>query len=144
MEVFTTDPAAWRSSSRPTSVEPVNDTLRTRGSASRTSAIRALRRDGTTLTTPSGTPASASSAPSASAVSGVSEAGLRTTVQPAARAGPILRVAMAAGKFHGVMSSATPTGWRSTMILLVPAGAVWTEPAARTASSAYQRKNSAA
>ena len=46
----------------------------------------------------------------ASAVSGVSAAGLSTTVQPAARAGAILRVAMAAGKFHGVTSAATPTG----------------------------------
>ena len=58
------------------------------------------------MTTPSGTPASASSAAIASAVSGVSPAGLSTTGQPAARAGPILRVAIAAGKFHGVISSA--------------------------------------
>ena len=43
-------------------------------------------------------------------VSGVSDAGLSTTVQPAASAGPILRVAMAAGKFHGVTSTATPAG----------------------------------
>ena len=42
----------------------------------------------------------------ASAVSGVSVAGLSTTVQPAASAGPILRVAIAAGKFHGVTSTA--------------------------------------
>jgi hypothetical protein len=80
----------------------------------------------------------------ANAVSGVSVAGLRTTVQPAASAGPILRVAIAAGKFHGVTRTATPIGCRSTMILFVPAGAVCTVPAARTASSAYQRKNSAA
>ncbi len=46
----------------------------------------------------------------ASADSGVSLAGLSTTVQPAASAGPILRVAMAAGKFHGVISTLTPTG----------------------------------
>ena len=58
-----------------------------------------------TLTTPSGTPASASSPAMASAVSGVSSAGLSTTVQPAASAGPILRVAIAAGKFHGVTST---------------------------------------
>ena len=43
-------------------------------------------------------------------------------MQPAARAGAILRAAIAAGKFHGVTSSATPTGWCSTMILLAPAG----------------------
>jgi hypothetical protein len=80
----------------------------------------------------------------ASAVSGVSLAGLSTTVQPAASAGPILRVAIAAGKFHGVMSTATPIGCRSTRIRLVPDGAVCTVPSARTASSEYQRKNSAA
>ena len=32
-------------------------------------------------------------------------------MQPAASAGPILRVAIAAGKFHGVTSTQTPTGW---------------------------------
>ena len=80
----------------------------------------------------------------ASAVSGVSLAGLSTTVQPAASAGPILRVAIAAGKFHGVISRLTPTGWCGTRIRLAPVGAVDSEPTFRTASSAYQRKNSAA
>ena len=77
-------------------------------------------------------------------MSGVSLAGLSTTVQPAARAGPIFRVAIAAGKFHGVMSTLTPTGCRVTRMRLAPDGAVSTEPSIRTASSAYQRKNSAA
>ena len=44
------------------------------------------------------------------AVKGVSEAAFKITVQPAARAGPIFRVAIAAGKFHGVMSRETPIG----------------------------------
>ena len=79
----------------------------------------------------------------ASAVSGVSEAGLSTTVQPAASAGPILRVAIAAGKFHGVTSTETPTGCRMTRILFAPEGACISTPSIRTASSAYQRKNSA-
>ena len=65
-------------------------------------------------------------------------------MHPAASAGPILRVAIAAGKFHGVTSTAMPTGCCSTMILFAPDGAVITSPMARTASSAYQRKNSAA
>ena len=65
-------------------------------------------------------------------------------MQPAASAGPILRVAIAAGKFHGVTSTQMPTGCCSTTILLAPDGAVITLPDARTASSAYQRKNSAA
>jgi hypothetical protein len=60
----------------------------------------------------------------ASAVSGVSGAGFSTTVQPAASAGPILRVAIAAGKFHGVTNTATPIGWRSTRMRLAPPGAV--------------------
>ena len=97
-----------------------------------------------TLTTPGGTPASSRIAAIASAVSGVSLAGLSTTVQPAASAGPILRVAIAAGKFHGVTSTQTPTGWRETMMRLRPDGAVASAPRCRTASSAYQRKNSAA
>jgi len=98
----------------------------------------------TTFTTPGGTPASRRMSATANAHSGVSLAGLSTTVQPAASAGPILRVAMAAGKFHGVTSTLTPTGWRSTMMRLAPDGAVVTAPSIRTASSAYQRKNSAA
>ena len=49
-----------------------------------------------------------------SAVSGVAEAGLTIIVQPAASAGPSLRVIIAAGKFQGVIAAVTPTGWRST------------------------------
>ncbi len=101
------------------------------------------RRDGITLTTPAGTPASSSNGISASMVSGVSEAGLSTTVQPAASAGPILRVAMAAGKFHGVTSTATPAGRCWTRMRAPEAGACDTWPTLRTASSAFQRKNSA-
>ena len=46
------------------------------------------------------------------AVSGVSLAGFRTTVQPAARAGDTLRVIIEHGKFHGVIAPQTPIGWR--------------------------------
>ena len=62
------------------------------------------------FTTPGGTPASASSSASSSIVSGVSDAGLSTTEHPAASAGAILRVAIAAGKFHGVIRYEGPTG----------------------------------
>ena len=55
----------------------------------------------TRLTTPRGTPARASTSTTYAAVSGVSRAGLRIVVQPAASAGASLRVAIAAGKFHG-------------------------------------------
>ena len=144
IEQFTTWSAASLSSTRPTSVEPVKESLRTRGSCSIAETTAPERRAGSTLTTPAGTPASSRIFAISSAVSGVSEAGLRMTVQPAASAGPILRVAIAAGKFHGVTSTAMPTGCCSTTILLAPDGAVMTEPEPRTASSAYQRKNSAA
>ena len=66
------------------------------------------------------------------------------TVQPAASAGPIFLVAIAAGKFQGVTSTQMPTGRRITMIRLLPDGAIPSAPSKRTASSLYQRKNSAA
>ena len=64
----------------------------------------------TTFSTPAGTPASTARRAMASAQSGVSAAGLTTTVQPEARAGPTLRVIMAIGKFHGAMAAQTPIG----------------------------------
>ena len=85
-----------------------------------------------TLTTPAGTPASSRIGISASMVSGVSEAGLSTTGQPAASAGPILRVAIAAGKFHGVTSTATPAGLCCTTMRAPEAGAHDMLPILRT------------
>ena len=90
-------------------MDPVKDTLRTRASANNAPAT-VEPRPVTTLTTPGGTPASVASRPNSIAVSGVCEAGLTTWVQPAARAGPSLRVIIANGKFHGVMAAVTPTG----------------------------------
>ena len=65
-------------------------------------------------------------------------------MQPAASAGPILRVAIAAGKFQGVISSAMPIGACATSIRFAPLGATAKSPFARTASSENQRRNSAA
>jgi hypothetical protein len=65
---------------------------------------------GTMFTTPSGNPASWSSSPTRSALSGVCSAGLSTTVQPAARAGPSFQAIIRIGKFHGMICPATPTG----------------------------------
>ena len=42
--------------------------------------------------------------------SGVWLAGLETMVQPAARAGAILRACRVTGKFHGPKAPTTPTG----------------------------------
>ena len=69
-----------------------------------------------TLTTPAGVPASTISWAIAKAVSGVSVAGLSTAVQPAASAGASFLVAMAAGKFQGVISTQTPMRGCSTRI----------------------------
>jgi len=96
------------------------------------------------LTTPFGTPASSNNGISASIVSGVADAGLMITGQPAANAGAILRVPIAAGKFHGVTSTAMPAGLRCTTKRAPDEGARVMKPSARTASSANQRKNSAA
>ncbi len=71
-------------------------------------------------------------------------AGCTVVLKPAASAGAILRVAIAAGKFHGVTSAATPTGRCVTSVRVPPAGASPYSPPGRTASSENHRKNSAA
>jgi hypothetical protein len=65
-----------------------------------------------TVKTPSGSPASSASSPSRIAVSGVSSAGLSTTVLPAASAGAKPQPAMGIGKFQGTMMPTTPSGSR--------------------------------
>jgi hypothetical protein len=144
IDVLTIESAHSRSRSRPTSVEPVNDSLRTAGCAIISATSGPVGTGVTRFTTPRGTPARVSTSTTYAAVSGVSRAGLSTVVQPAASAGPSLRVAIAAGKFHGVMRSATPIGCRATTMRLSPAGERRKSPGTRTASSANQRKNSIA
>nr|CRL82565.1 hypothetical protein CPGR_05787 [Mycolicibacter nonchromogenicus] len=144
MLALTIRSAACLSSTRPTPVDPVKDTLRTRSSLNQFSTTPAASVVGTRLTTPSGTPAAERIPAIANAVSGVSAAGLSTTVHPAASAGAIFLVAIAAGKFHGVTSAATPTGLWVTTVRVPPAGLTPYAPSVRTASSENQRKNSAA
>ena len=98
----------------PTSVDPVKAIFRTPGWSRNTWPITLLLLPVTTLNTPAGSPASAQMRARASADSGVALAGFRTTAQPAARAGAILRVTMVAGKFHGVIAATTPMGCRIT------------------------------
>ena len=124
-------------------MEPVKLTLRSRSSAISVELSTLEWWVVTMLRTPSGSPASASTWASASIVSGVSSAGLTTIVQPAATAGPIFRVPIASGKFHGVMNKHGPTGLRIVSSLEPPAGACIQRPWMRTASSENQRKNSA-
>ena len=64
------------------------------------------------------------------------------TGQPAASAGAILRVAIASGKFQGVIRYAGPTGRWETTIRPVPSGLIPYRPSIRTASSLNQRRNS--
>ena len=107
---FLTVPAAWPISSLPTSVLPVNEIFFTAGLVVSSAPTGAGSEAVTTLNTPAGTPARPASSARASAASGVSSAGLATTVQPAASAGAALRAMVAKGKFHGVMAATTPTG----------------------------------
>jgi hypothetical protein len=65
---------------------------------------------GRTWKTPSGSPASAASSATRSAVSGVRSAGLAITGLPAASAGAIPQPRIGIGKFHGTMTPTTPTG----------------------------------
>ncbi len=99
---------------RPTSVEPVKAIFATSGC----STSRAPQTDpgpATTLRTPSGSPAPRAIRSSSSAVSGVSSAGLSTTVLPAASAGATFQDAITSGKFHGTIRPTTPNGSRKVM-----------------------------
>src|SRR5690606_7823279 len=99
----------------PTAVEPVKDTMSTRGSVESTEAT-SLDHGVTTLNTPAGmSVCSATRRPSSAATHGVSGAGLSTTVQPAASAGPTLARLIWVGTFHGVIAATTPTGSRRTV-----------------------------
>ena len=102
-------------STRPTSVEPVKVSARTMGFEVISAPI-SRETPVNTENTPAGKPARSPSSAMASAESGVSLAGFTTKAQPAASAGPALRVIMALGKFHGVMAATTPTGCLMTII----------------------------
>ncbi len=101
-------------STRPVSVEPVNERWRTTSLSHSTLPTSEERSVGTTLRTPAGRPARCVSSARASAHSGVCPGGFTTTVQPAASAGATLRVIIATGKFHGVIAAQTPIGCLST------------------------------
>src|SRR5437773_2362919 len=108
-ETFFTVPAHCSISSLPISVEPVKVSLRTIGFEVISPPI-SEEPPVTQEKTPCGTPARSASSQRASAENGVALAGFSTIVQPAASAGPHLRVIIAAGKFHGVIAQQTPIG----------------------------------
>ncbi|MNL37516.1 hypothetical protein D3C87_1596660 [compost metagenome] len=109
IDIFFIEVAQAAVSIFPTAVEPVKVSFLTNGWRVRTEPIPAGA-PVTTLMTPFGIPASWDRNASASAESGVTSDGFRTTVQPAASAGASFRVTMADGKFHGVIAATTPTG----------------------------------
>src|SRR3974377_827115 len=113
MEVFLTVAAHCSISNLPTSVEPVKVNLRTVGFEVSSPPVWF---DGpvTQEKTPVGTPARSSNSHKARAENGVAVAGFITIVQPAAKAGPALRVIIAAGKFQGVIAAQTPIGCFNT------------------------------
>ena len=96
---------------QPTSPEPVNVSARTRSSSTSTSPISA-EGPTSTLSHPGGRSASSSSSARRSAESGVCEAGLSTTAQPAARAGASLWATRLSGKLNGEIAPTTPIGTR--------------------------------
>ena len=123
MEVLSTLAAASSSSFTPTLVDPVKVSFLSRLSAMRGPVVPEADDDTKQFTTPAGTPTSSKTSISSSDVSGVSWAGFSTAVQPAASAGPSLRVAMASGKFQGVMASTGPTGCLVVRSRCPPTGA---------------------
>ena len=90
-------PAARPASILPTAVDPVKVSLRTFGLVTNSSPTGAGSSAVTKLTTPLGKPASSNTRKVSIAVSGVASAGFRTTVQPAASAGPSFRVIIEIG-----------------------------------------------
>src|SRR5688572_4388696 len=98
---------------RPTPVDPVNDTTFTCSCVDR--MVPTSGPPVTRLTTPGGTPASSRTLTKLTADSGVSVAGLKTTVFPQTSAGAIFHDGIAIGKVHGVIVEATASGWRTDM-----------------------------
>src|SRR4029077_15259017 len=99
----------------PTAVEPVNEIMSTRGAPVSTSPTLAGCPDVTTLNTPGGmSVSSATSLPIHVAEYGVSGAGFRIAVHPAASAGASFERLSMNGKFHGVIAPTTPIGSRTT------------------------------
>ena len=100
----------------PTSVEPVNVTMSTSGWATRRSD--ASRVAATMLITPGGNPASVTRSAIANSVSGSGSGALTTAVQPATIAGAIFWAMPGSGKLNAVSAATTPTGSRTSRLLL--------------------------
>src|SRR5207247_8070030 len=99
-------------------VDPVNEITETFGCLSIGSPTF-LPPPVTTLNTPLGNPASSKDSASMTTESGVSDAGLITTVFPQISAAIDFHAGIAIGKFHGVINPATPRGMRTAMLNLL-------------------------
>ena len=95
---------------RATGVEPTNEIASISGCVS--SASTATLSPWTTLKTPAGRPASASSSATKSAADGSFSLGLRMKALPHASASGYIHIGTIAGKLNGVMPATTPSGWR--------------------------------
>lgn len=93
----------------PVAVDPVKAILSTPGCQMRASPA-SFPYPGMIFTTPSGNPALTINSPILRAVNGVSSAGFKTTVHPAANAGAIFQANITIGKFQGIIYPQTPTG----------------------------------
>ncbi len=107
-------PAAARTISWPTAVDPVNATLSTPGWAVRAAPVSP--NPVTTLRTPGGSPTSVAISPIRRAARLASSAGLSTIVQPDASAGASFHSTLLIGLFHGMIDATTPTGSRSVYV----------------------------
>src|SRR3954466_16040795 len=90
-------------------VEPTNEIAATFGCSSKRST--ATLSPCTTLNTPGGRPASASSWAQKLAHDGSRSLGLSTNVLPHASAIGYIHIGTIAGKLNGVMPTTTPSGW---------------------------------
>src|SRR5919204_6344602 len=93
----------------PTSREPVKETKRIWGCATRYSPTSPPG-PGTKLTTPGGRPASCSAWTKSAPITGVRLDGLSRTVLPATIAAAVMPARMASGKFQGGTIRPTPSG----------------------------------
>src|SRR5258706_13414995 len=91
-------------------VEPTNEIAATFGCSSRRST--ATLSPWTTLNTPGGKPASASSCAHNIEADGSRSLGFSTNVLPHAIAIGNIHIGTIAGKLNGVMPATTPSGWR--------------------------------
>ena len=74
----------------------------------------------TQLKTPAGRPARSNRPAMNTPDQGVNDAGLNTTVLPVSSAGSVLRHITFIGKFHGLMTPTTPSGWYCTHVVMSP------------------------